>query len=100
MKFMQLGYFIIFLYVILSVSCKDSGRDSRVQASFPKKTDDPQAWIKYARNSLHDTFIGGLAGEIVYKGKLNKKRCDTNFPHPQHSHILKNVRMLFPDEKK
>jgi outer membrane protein assembly factor BamB len=90
---------LIYLGITVSISCADASRNANERITFPKKTDEPQAWIKYARNTSHDTFIEETVGSILYNGKLNRKPIFNNFSLQRGGLIAADKQIYVPNDE-
>lgn len=99
MKFKILVLLFILTATVLTFSCDKTDRNTKLQTTFPKETTDHQAWIKYARNTSHNTFIGGSLDRIVNKGRLNKKPLFGNYALQRGGMIIVDDRIYVANDK-
>lgn len=83
----------------VALSCNNTVNTSGAISHFPKDANDPHAWLKYARNESHDTFIGGNAGSIENSGKLNKKAIFSNYSLQRGGMVAAEDRLFVPNDK-
>lgn len=77
----------------------DDNADEPVLLAYPEAGNPPGAWLQFAGNPRHDTFIGGEFGGVRYIETLNEEPLFENYVNQKGGMIILDGRIFLPDDE-